>query len=149
MFNKDTYNKLTDYCAYQERCAADVKDKLHKLKADKNDYSEYISRLKQEKYLDEERYTLFFVNGHIRKKWGRNKIKSALLQKGIDLPLIKKCLDAMNDETYSEQLKIIAAKKWNTIKAATPRERKNKLLRFLLSKGFEMNKVLKVMKDFN
>ena len=54
----------------------------------------------------------------------------------------------MDEENYDEQIKIVAEKKWNTIKAKTSRDKKTKMLRFLLSKGYEMGKALVAIKDF-
>ena len=71
----------------------------------------------------------------------------ALLGKRIDSALVKKYLDDMDEGNYDERIKTIAEKKWNTIKAKSPRDKKTKLLRFLLSKGYEMNKALVAMKQ--
>ena len=148
MIDKTIYDKLSNFCAYQERCAEDVKQKLHKLKESKDNYTEYITRLKEENFLNEERYVKAFVAGHEKKKWGKTKIKAALSGKRIDSSLIKIYLDDMDEENYDEQIKTIAEKKWSTIKAKSPRDKKTKLLRFLLSKGYEMGKAINAMKDF-
>mgnify|MGYP003349540929 CR=1 FL=1 len=102
---------------------------------------------KIENFLNEERYVKFFVNAHSKKKWGKTKIKMALLRKGIDSSIIKKYLDALDEEDYEKQLKTVAEKKWNSIRANSLREKKNKLLRFLLSKGYEMNRALQAIKQ--
>ena len=75
MIDPDLYLKLANYCAYQERCPSDVKQKFNKLKADIENYPEYIIRLKEENYLNEERYTKYFVQGHEKKKWGKTEKK--------------------------------------------------------------------------
>lgn len=142
------YDKMSNFCAYQERCESDVKEKLRKLKIEKEDYSKYIARLKEDNFLNEERFVKYFVSAHAKKKWGKTKMKAALGGKRIDSSLIKKYLDDMDEEDYDEQIKIQAEKKWPTIKAKTPRDKKTKLLRFLLSKGYEMGKALNAIKDF-
>ena len=147
MIHKAIYEKLTNYCAYQERCTEDVKQKLLKLKEDKSSFAEYIVRLKEENFLNEDRYAKYFVRGHEKKKWGKTKIKMALLRKRIDSSLIKKYLDDMDEANYDEQIKAIAEKKWDSIKAKAPHDKKTKLLRLLISKGYQMNKELTAMKD--
>ena len=142
------YEKLSSFCAYQERCENDVKEKMRKLKMEKEEYAQYLTRLKDDNFLNEERYVKYFVSGHAKKKWGKTKIKSALGGKRIDSSLIKRYLDDMEEENYDEQIKLQAEKKWGTIKAKTPRDKKTKLLRFLLSKGYEMSKALNAIKDF-
>ena len=81
-----------------------------------------------------------------KKKWGKTKIKAALTAKKIDATIIKAYLDDMNDDDYESQLAEVAAKKWTTIKGETTRERKTKLLRFLLGRGYEMNRALTAIK---
>lgn len=143
------YDKLSNYCAYQERCESDVKEKLRNLKIEKEEYGKYIARLKEDNFLNEERFVKYFVAGHAKKKWGKTKMKAALGGKRIDASIIKKYLDDMDEENYDEQIKFQAEKKWPTIKAKTPRDRKTKLLRFLLSKGYEMGKALNAIKDLS
>lgn len=145
--DKELYEKLSNFCAYQERCVSDVKQKMQKLKIEKEDYDNYLEKLKEANYINEDRYVKYFVNAHAKKKWGKTKIKSALSGKRIAQDLIKKYLDDMDEENYDEQIKTIAEKKWPTIKAATPRDKKTKMLRFLLGKGYEMNKALSVLKE--
>jgi regulatory protein len=149
MLDTTIYNKLCDYCAYSERCAADVRDKLRKLKVGTDEFSTYIEKLKDENFLNEERYVKAYVTAYSKKKWGKTKIRSALGGKRIDSALIKKYLDEVDEENYEEQIKVVAEKKWGSIKGASLRDRKTKLIRFLLSKGYEMNKVLVAIKEFS
>lgn len=146
--DKTTYDKLSNFCAYQERCASDVKEKMRKLKMEKDEYDDYIERLKDDNFLNEERFVKYYVNAHVKKKWGKTKMKAALGAKRIDSSLIKQYLDDMDEGDYDDQIKTIAEKKWNTIKAKTPRDKKTKMLRFLLSKGYEMGKAINAIKDF-
>jgi regulatory protein len=141
------YEKLTGYCAYQERCTSDVRNKLYALKADADEYENYIARLENENFLNEDRYTKFFIRAYSRKKWGKVKIKNALLRKGIPAPMIKKYLEDINDEDYEQQIAVLIEKKWKSIRTGTPKERKLKLLRYMLSKGFEMNKITALIKN--
>lgn len=146
--DKELYDKLCNFCAYQERCVSDVKQKMLKLKIEKDEFDLYIEKLKQGNFINEDRYVKYFVNAHAKKKWGKTKMKSALSGKRIEQGLIKKYLDDMDEENYEEQIRTIAEKKWETIKAKTPRDKKTKMLRFLLAKGYEMGKALNAIKDF-
>lgn len=145
--DKEIYDKLANYCAYQERCLADVKQKLAKLKVPKEDYPLYTAKLITDNFLNEERYVKYFVAGHAKKRWGKTKIKAALAVKKLDSAIVKKYLDDIDEEGYDEQLKATALKKWNTLRTGTPREKKTKLLRFLLSKGYEMKKASDAIKE--
>ena len=147
MYDSTIYDKLTNFCAYQERCTADVIEKLYKLKVHKDDFDLYLPKLREGNFLNEERYIKAFISAHSKKKWGKTKIKSALAGKKLSGDLVKKYLEQIEDVDYDEQIKILLQKKWNSIRTGTPKDKKNKLIRFMLSKGFEMGKVMKVMKE--
>lgn len=141
------YEKLTAYCAYQERSVRDVTDKLSKLKVEKSEVASYIERLKHNNFLNEGRFAKAFIAGHLRKKWGKAKIKSALMQKGISASVIKEHLENVEEEGYEQQLLKAAQQKLKSIKGETIYEKRTKLLRFLLGKGYESTKASKVIKQ--
>ncbi len=147
MYDSAIYEKLTNFCAYQERCRADVIEKLYKLKIPKEEFDVYIDKLKTENFLNEERYVKAFISAHSKKKWGKTKIKSALAGKKLDSGLVKKYLDLIEEGDYDGQIKELLQKKWKSIRTGSPKEKKNKLVRFLLSKGFEMGKVMAAVKE--
>ena len=146
MYDSAIYEKLTSFCAYQERCKSDVLEKLYKLKVPKDDFDEYLTKLNDQNFLNEERFVKAFISAHSKKKWGKTKIRSALSGKRIDGGLIKKYLDLIEEGDYDEQRKVLLQKKWMSIRTGSPKEKKNKLIRFLLSKGFEMGKVMAAVK---
>ena len=147
MYDSSIYEKLTRFCAYQERCTADILEKLYKLKVPKDEFDNYIPKLREENFLNEERYVKAFISAHSKKKWGKTKIRSALSGKRIDGELIKKYLDEIEEGDYDDQIKVLLQKKWKSMRTGSPKEKKNKLIRFLLSKGFEMGKVMTVLKE--
>ncbi len=146
MYDSAIYEKLTNFCAYQERCKADLFEKLYKLKVPKDDFDSYIVKLQEQNFLNEDRYVKAFVSAHSKKKWGKTKIKSALSGKRIDGDVIKKYLELIEEGDYDEQIKDLLQKKWKSMRTGTPKDKKNKLIRFLLSKGFEMGKVMAAVK---
>jgi regulatory protein len=146
LFDKKIYENLTDYCARGERSGRDITDKLYKLKTEKEDTAGYIQKLRQENFLNDDRYAKAFVEVHARKKWGKAKIKNALSGKGISADIISKYLDDMDAGDYDELIKTLAEKKWNSIRTGMDRDKKNKVIRFLLGRGFEMGKILAVVK---
>ncbi|MCW5906490.1 MAG: regulatory protein RecX [Chitinophagales bacterium] len=147
MIDPLVYEKLTAYCAYRERCISEVKQKLKRLTQAETDAITYINKLQQENYLNEERYVKAFVSGHIRKKWGKTKITAALRQKGINAALIQIHLTPIDETDYREQLLKAAAQKLKSLKTGTGYEKKIKLVRFLLGKGYESSMVDSVAKE--
>jgi regulatory protein len=80
---EQAFQKLKHFCAWQERCHSEVKEKAFSLGLRKAQADELVSRLIEENYLNEERFARQFAGGKFRmKQWGRIKIKSGLKQKG-------------------------------------------------------------------
>ena len=130
--------KLKHYCAYQERCHSEVKEKLYSLGAGKKDLDGIIATLIEEGYLDEERFAIAFAGGKFRiKQWGRVKIKYELKQKQVSSYSINKALKQINEKEYVAVLKKLAEDKFASLKNEQPLMRKKKTMDYLLQKGFE------------
>ena len=144
--------KIASYCAYQERCQQEVRNKLYTYGLHKNEVEELISWLITENFLNEERFAQTFAGGKFRvKQWGRLKITQALQQKEISSYCIKKGLAEIEDSTYVETIKKLAEKKLNEfqLKISNPYQLKDKTSKFLISRGFEPELVWQVLKDID
>jgi regulatory protein len=134
--------KLKHYCAYQERCHSEVKEKLYNLGVWKKEHDEIISILIEENYLDEERFAIAFAGGRFRiKQWGRVKIKYELKQKQVSDYSIKKALKQIDEEEYLKVLGKLAKQKYASLKSDQHLIRKKKTMDYLIGKGFEMELV--------
>ena len=70
--------KIKQDCLYQERCHAEVKEKLYSFGLHRKDVNELIVLLTGANYLNEERFVIQSAGGKFRiKHWGKNKIKQA------------------------------------------------------------------------
>ena len=130
--------KLKHYCAYQERCHSEVKEKLYNLGVWKKDHDEIIASLIEENYLNEERFAIAFAGGRFRvKHWGRVKIKYELKQKQVSEYSIKKAIKQIDEEEYERVLKKLADEKYSSLKNEQYLVRKKKTMDYLVVKGFE------------
>ena len=131
--------KIKQYCAYQERCHSEVRDKLYSFGLNKGETEEIISILITEGYLNEERFAIHYAGGKFRmKSWGKNKIKQALKFKQVSDYCIKKALKTIDASDYEKIFFKLAQQKINTLKGEkNVFVKKRKLQDFLLSKGFE------------
>ena len=138
--------KLKHYCAYQERCHNDVKEKLYNLGIWKNEQDEIISTLIEEDYLNEERFSIAFAGGKFRiKQWGRIKIKYELKQKQVSEYCIKKALKQIDEEEYMKVLGKLAKEKYAELKNEQYLIRKKKTIDFLMRKGYEAEVVTPIL----
>ena len=100
------------------------------------------------KYIDDARYTEFFVHDKIRyNRWGRRKIEQALWQKRVDNSISTPVLDAVEDEEYLEVLRPLLASKYPTIKAESDYERSMKLIKFAMGRGFTIDLIRKCINE--
>lgn len=134
--------KIEAYCAYQERCDAEVRKKLTGWYLHAEDIDILISDLIQNNFLNEERFAQAFVSGKFRiKKWGRVKIKQHLKQKRISDYSIRKGMEEIDPDEYLETLNQLAENKNSQITAKNKWDRLAKLQRYLSSKGYETDLV--------
>jgi regulatory protein len=113
---EQVYQKLRQYCAYQDRCHSEVKTRAYSFGLRKSEVEELTSKLIEENCLNEERFAKAFAGGKFRiKKWGRIKIRSELKNKQISNYCISAALDEIDDLIYKETLHKLAVKRWNSI----------------------------------
>jgi regulatory protein len=135
---EQAFLKLKHFCSYQERCHADVKEKLYSFGLRKAEVEQLISRLIEENYLNEERFAQLFAGGYFRqKKWGINKIVYALRQKKVSEYNIKKGLKEIDREAYEAVAEKLVANKWASLKGEQYINRQAKTMAYLLQKGYE------------
>lgn len=139
--------KAKHYCAYQERCHAEVKDKLYGFGLNKKEAEEIISTLIEENYLNEERFAIAFSGGHFRtKKWGRVKIKYQLKQKQVSEYCIKKALQLIDEDDYLQTLQKLFDEKLKTLNSEKNIYiKKRKLQDHLMQRGYESDLIRGLM----
>jgi regulatory protein len=136
--------KIVNYCVYQDRCHAEVEQKMKEFLLIPEAKEEILLYLIKENYLNEERFTRSYVRGKFYiKKWGRNKIKVNLLQKGISEKLIIKAYGEIDDNEYLAAIKTILEKIIPTFKGLKEYQKKQKAIKYLLSKGYEYDLIVK------
>ena len=130
--------KIKHYCAYQERCHQEVKDKLYGFGLHSKEVNEIIAFLIEENYLNEERFAIHFAGGKFRtKQWGRKKIQYELQQKRISTYLIKLALKEIDAEQYTSVLHKLATTKWKSLKGQNKYTKMGKTNAYLVQKGYE------------
>ncbi len=141
--------KIASYCAYQERCQQEVRNKLYSYQLFRDEVEVLIAWLIEENYINEERFATTFAGGKFRiKKWGKLKITLALKQKDISEYCIKKAMQEIDLEDYLATIKALATKKLNeySLRISNEYQLKDKTAKHIISKGFEPTLVWKVLK---
>ena len=141
--------KIKQYCAYQERCHAEVKEKLYSFGLYKKDVEQLISQMIEENYLNEERFAKMYAGGKFRmNQWGKVKIKYALRQKQVSDYSIKQAMKEIADADYKKTLQKLIEQKLKTLKTEKNIFSKKKKLRdYLLQKGYEGELVMEMVNE--
>jgi regulatory protein len=122
--------------------SAELRRKLEK-KSDTATVNHVLKRLLGYKYLDDNEYLILYIRDQISKKpQGPRLIKQKLLKKGIAAEEINEYLYQIPIDQYELAKKAIVGRKY---KIANPKD-KARLLRFLISRGFDYEVAIKSIK---
>jgi regulatory protein len=134
--------KSRAYCARQERCQQEVRDKLYAWGGHKELAEQVVAQLIGEGFLNEARFAAHFAVSKSRQKgWGRRKVEQALRAKGLSERCIAHGLAAIDGGEERDRLQVAIAKRWERSQEADPYLRKGKLVRYFVGKGFAAEEV--------
>lgn len=136
--------QMKRFCAYQERCISDVRQKLYKdgFRGDEAEWA--IAELISENYLNEGRFARSFARGKFRiNKWGRVKIEIELRRRAVSSGNIRRGLSEISDTAYETCLRDLI-KKLGGVEASD--KAKLKIKRSLMQRGFEPELISRLMK---
>jgi regulatory protein len=145
---EEALNKARKYCAFQERCHSEVRNKLLQWGQRGIALEEIMSQLINENFLNEERFAVAYAGGKFRiKGWGISKITNELKKRHVSEYCIRKALQQIHPAEYKKSLLKIIEKKNKVVKEANPFKRKYKLAQFAAAKGYEAEQVWEVLNE--
>ncbi|MCC8088926.1 MAG: RecX family transcriptional regulator [Rikenellaceae bacterium] len=130
--------KLMDRCARAEICISDAKRSLANWGVDHENHDGLIEILVREKFIDENRYAEAYVRDKLNfSRWGVNKIRDALYNKRIPKDIINTAMELVEPEKMRDKLIYDLKRKNSSINDEDPYKKKDKLLKFGISRGYE------------
>ena len=133
---------LMRLCARAERSTGDALRLMQRWGLSEGDRQQVLQRLVRDRFIDDARYAEAFVRDKLRLSgWGEYKIRAALLRKGIARATIDAALCQTDREAMGRRLEEQLRRKMRSLKGGTPFERRNKLLRYGLSLGYDYETV--------
>ncbi len=137
--------KSQAYCSRAEKCESDVRTYLFKQHVDSDVVEKIIDSLKEDKFVDNDRYARAFVSDAFKfNKWGRLKIRQALLAKGISDKVMAEPLSEIDESAYMSLIESLLKSKLKTARGDDEYKIKASVFRFAYSRGFEPELVEKV-----
>ena len=145
---QEATKKLEGYCAYQDRCHKEVVGKLREMHMIPEAIDIIVTQLIQTDFLNEERFARSFARGKFNiKKWGRNRIISALKQRDISKYNIGMALKEIDDRDYLMTFDELSKKYLRSLKMGNPQTRRKKMADYLLYRGWESELVYDKIKE--
>jgi regulatory protein len=142
------YDKAAFLCSRSEHCTSEIQEKLKLWGLSAEDSEPVIEKLKEEKYLDDERFARAYVKDKFRfNHWGKQKIAYMLRSKNISSEILELAFEEIEEEGYSDELRKILTDKEKSIKAKDKYEKRNKLMRFAMGRGFESGQIYAALKE--
>lgn len=139
--------KAESYCSIAERCIFDVQLKLQQWGMSPQVIDSIIEYLVENNFINEQRYVKAFVHEKFHfNHWGRIKIQQSLRMKRLPCTLIEEAMEIIDEADYMSSLVVMLQKKRKEIKASNDYERSGKLIRFALSRGYEMSDIVHCLK---
>lgn len=136
-------------CSGSEHCSSEIRKKLLLWGLSSSQAEKAIDTLIEEKYIDNQRFCRAYSLDKFRyNHWGRIKIGQMLRMLEMDSTDINKGLDTIPEEEYREVLLHILSQKNRQLKDTDPYNRKGKLVRHALSRGFETHAIMDMVEEF-
>lgn len=149
-FNKEqALGRAARLCSGSEHCASQVREKLLAWGASGAEADDIIAYLTREKYIDHMRFARAYCHDKFcYNHWGRTKIRQMLRHLRLTDEEIDEGMTAIPEDTYLQTLGEVLRAKDRTLRDDNPYQRKGKLVRHLLSRGFEMELVIDAVDDY-
>jgi regulatory protein len=140
--------KLEQYCVYQDRCHKEVEQKMWDYNLIPEAKELILLSLMQDNFLNEERFSKSYARGKFRiKNWGKQRIVRELKFRDISAYNIKTALKEIDEQEYLTTIYRITENRNNVISEPNIYKRKQKLIAFLMRKGFENDLIFKTVND--
>lgn len=145
---KEALVKLEHFCAYQERCHAEVVTKLYSLKMTADEIDSIVVQLIEGNFLNETRFACSFARGkHRMKSWGKIRITNELKARQISSTNITLALKEISAEEYETTFENLAERCWNGIQEKNSLKKRKKFCDYLLRRGYESHFVYEKAKE--
>ena len=140
--------KLENYCVYQDRCHKEVEQKMWEFHLIPEARELILLSLMKDNFLNEERFAKSYARGKFRiKSWGKPRIVRELKFRDISTYNIKTALKEIDEQEYISTIYRITENRNEVISEPNEYKRGQKLIDFLMRKGFENDLIFKTVKD--
>ncbi|MCF0202341.1 MAG: RecX family transcriptional regulator [Bacteroidaceae bacterium] len=142
--------RLSSLCAKKEICEQDAISKLFRWGVPEEEHSKIMAQLTAHGFIDNRRYAAAYIEDKMKfNRWGMRKIVSMLRSKGIDDCIIQDAAsEVCKEEGGGDNLRAVIEEKKRMLRTETdPNKKRQKLIRYALSKGYEYEDIADILDD--
>lgn len=140
------YNLAIKYISIKMRSRKEIREYLSKKNIDYDSINEVIKILEKEKYLDDDSYANAFVNDKmLLSNDGPNKIRSKLIELGINSSSINNALELFDYDLQKEKVTKMAKKLVEVNRNKSAALLKNKIITYLVNLGYDKSVINSVL----
>lgn len=144
---KNKIEILKKFCAFQERSKKQILDKMLKIGFSKNLINKVLEILENDNFYNEKRFALAYALGKFRNnKWGKTKIRYELESHLVCSEVLDYSLNQIDNDEYVDCINSLLEKKYQAL-SEEDNLKYEKLVRYAISKGFEIELVKKISKE--
>lgn len=145
---KEALAKGMASCSRRELSKSEVLEKLKKYNLNSEQIEELLGVLKSQNFLNHRRYASSFTNDKFKfNHWGKIKIKTHLIHKGVEEEFINSSLAAVDSKEYENKIIELAKRKMKVLKDDNLFLNKQKVIQHLSQKGFETDKTIALISN--
>ncbi len=145
---QEIWQKISRYCAYQDRSRREVIRKLGQLEVPESEAGAFLEALEDQKFLDEARFAEAFARGKFfNNRWGRERIARALRQHHLSEELIQRGLSAIPESDYQQGLERVLTAYLERRQDGAPFLRLQRAADHAFRRGFEPDRIWAFLKE--
>lgn len=160
MTPQQALTRLQAQCSRSEMCSGQVRRRLLRWSVAQQQkglpgfsdqqVEEIVEALIKERFVDDARFAGAYVRDKARfAGWGAVKIAYNLKGLGVAESVVKAAIAENMKNFAPDRLKEILQKKWNRLKPGLAlQQKREKVLRFALGRGFQYGQIMDIIKDF-
>lgn len=149
MDKSQALRRAMSLCSQKEYSEHEIRAKLKFWEVAPGDAEWVVGQLKEEKFIDDLRFAKAYALDKVRlNHWGRIKIRYMLSGARISSAHIDLAIAEIDEGVYSGVLKELLGKKSRELaRESDPNSKKQKLIRFAQGRGFEVELILRLLKE--
>jgi len=149
MTSAEALSRLQNLCSAQEKCTGDIIEKLRKWNICNEEGKIILEKLIRDRFVDDQRFAGFFVKDKQNiNKWGKEKIRYALMRKNLSREVIDDALSSLPKENFEESLKELLSRKSRELGKYESYEKRNRLIRFAIQRGFDYDLIFRLVDQY-